>query len=286
MPKDRAPFLLAVFAAVALHALFLAWAGYFPFQSSVNPDTPKSKEAVLFMEVVAPPPNPLPPQPVRPTQAPKPNPAPVLPDPPNNAVTAPDAAQPPASMDAPAAPTAEEWAFAAKYTLQNSKGYRHNWAKQVRSLMGTAVEGPDQGMVRFRVEIAPDGKLAQLDTLWTTSPVAEQVARKAMAQMPPLPPTPNGKPLIFEKTISFSPFIFDSPPLYKDDCLPDPPTFGNPFAWDGKSPQVRLETRTAEPQSAQDLEQCLKQLPQDSIEAESASDQRQLEQWGSSRLGR
>jgi type IV secretory pathway VirB10-like protein len=156
MPKDRAPFLLAVFAAVAMHALFLAWAGYFPFQSPINPNTPSAKEEVLFMEVVAPPPDPLPPQPVPPTQAPKPNPAPVLPTPPNNAWTAPVAAQPPASMDAPAAPTAEEWAFAAKYTLKNSKGYRHSWAKQVRSLMGTAIEGPDQGMVRFRVGAADD----------------------------------------------------------------------------------------------------------------------------------
>lgn len=286
MHKDRASFLLAVFAAVALHALLLAWAVYFPFQSPINPNTPSAKEEVLFMEV-APPPDPLPQQPVPPTQAPKPNPAPVLPAPPNNAVTAPVAAQPPASMGAPAAPTAEEWAFAAKYTLKNSKGYRHNWAKQVRSMMGTAVEGPDQGLVRFRVEIAPDGKLTQLDTLWTTSPVAEQLARKAMAQMPPLPPTPNGKPLVFEKTISFSPFASDDPPLYKDDCLPDPPSFSNPFAWHGGAPPAaRIEAPAAEPLSPQELEECLKQLPQDSIEAESASDRRQLEQWGSSKLGR
>lgn len=51
--------------------------------------------------------------------------------------------------------------------------------------------------------------------------------------MPLWPPTPTGKPLIFEKTISFSPFASDGPPLYKDDCLPDPPVFSNPFAWDG-----------------------------------------------------
>jgi hypothetical protein len=35
-------------------------------------------------------------------------------------------------------------------------------------MMGTAIEGPDQGVVRFRVEIAPDGSLARLETLWTT----------------------------------------------------------------------------------------------------------------------
>ncbi len=81
-------------------------------------------------------------------------------------------------MAAPAAPTAEEWAFAAGYTLKNSKGYRHSWGKQVRSMMGTAVEGPDQGTVRFRVEIAPDGRLANLETLWTTSVVAERLARR------------------------------------------------------------------------------------------------------------
>ncbi|WP_204313935.1 hypothetical protein, partial [Raoultella planticola] len=67
-------------------------------------------------------------------------------------------------------------------------------------MMGTAVEGPDQGMVRFRVEIAPDGSLAKLDTLWSTSPVAERLARQAIATMPRWPATPTGKPLVFEKT--------------------------------------------------------------------------------------
>ena len=32
----------------------------------------------------------------------------------------------PATQAAPSAPTAEEWAFASKYTLKNSKGYRHS----------------------------------------------------------------------------------------------------------------------------------------------------------------
>ncbi|WP_201503213.1 hypothetical protein, partial [Escherichia coli] len=120
----------------------------------------------------------------------------------------------PASMAAPPAPTAEEWAFAGRYTLKNSKAYRYTWGQQVRSMMGTAVEGPDQGMVRFRVEIAPDGSLAKLDTLWSTSPVAERLARQAIATMPRWPATPTGKPLVFEKTISFSPFASDDPPLY------------------------------------------------------------------------
>lgn len=186
----------------------------------------------------------------------------------------------PASLAAPPAPTAEEWAFAAQYTNKNSKGYRYSWGQQVRSMMGTAVEGPDQGVVRFRVEIAPDGNLAKLDTLWTTSAVAEQLARKAVESMPPLPPTPTGKPLIFEKTISFTPYASDGPPSYRDDCLPDPPAFRNPFAWDGKSPQVVAAPPKTEKLDPQALEDCLRQLPKDSIEAEMARDQRAMERWG------
>lgn len=186
----------------------------------------------------------------------------------------------PASLAAPSAPSAEEWAFAAKYTNKNSKGYRYNWGQQVRSLMGTAIEGPDQGVVRFRVEIAPDGSLAQLVTLWTTSKVAEQLARKAVESMPPLPPTPTGKPLIFEKTISFTPYASDGPPSYRDDCLPDPPSFRNPFTWDGKSPQARDEPPITEKLDQQALEECLRQLPKDSIEAEMARDKRAMERWG------
>jgi TonB family protein len=187
-------------------------------------------------------------------------------------------------MAAPPPPTAEEWAFAAGYTQKNSKGYRYSWGQQVRSMMGTAVEGPDQGFVRFRIEIAPNGTLVQLQTLWTTSPVAEKLARQAIQNMPPLPPTPTGKPLVFEKTISFSPFASDGSPLYKDDCLPDPPVFRNPFAWDGQSPQVAQAPKPVVPPDPQALADCLRQLPKDSIEAESAHDRRQLEQWGSSRL--
>ena len=71
----------------------------------------------------------------------------------------------PASMAAPPAPSAEEWAIASKYTLKNSKRYRYNWGQQVRSMRGTAIEGPDQGVVRFRIEIAHDGTLKSLTTL-------------------------------------------------------------------------------------------------------------------------
>jgi hypothetical protein len=190
----------------------------------------------------------------------------------------------PASMDAPSAPTAEEWAFASKYTLKNSKGYRHSWGKQVRSMMGTAVEGADQGQVRFRIEIAPNGSIVNVQTLWKTSDKAEQLARKAIQSMPALPPTPTGKSLIFEKTISFSPFANDDSPIYSNDCLPDPPAFINPFAWDGKSQQEIKKNKPAEQLSPEALAECLKQLPQDSIEGVTAHDQRQLDQWGSNKL--
>jgi TonB family protein len=191
-----------------------------------------------------------------------------------------------ASMIAPAAPTAEEWAFASTYKLKNSKGYRSTWGQQVRSMMGTAVEGPDQGMVRFRIEIAPDGSLTRLETLWSTSDVAEKLARQAIGSMRQWPPTPTGQPLIFEKTISFSPFASDDPPVYKDDCLPDPPVFGNPFAWDGQSARLQEQAKPIKKPDPQALEDCLKQLPKDSIEAESARDRRLLEQWEFNSLGR
>ena len=71
--------------------------------------------------------------------------------------------------------------------------------------------------------------------------------------MPPLPPTPTGKPLIFDKTISFSPFANDGPPLYRDDCLPEPPVFRNPFAWDGKLPQVVASPTPTAPMDPQAL---------------------------------
>ena len=190
----------------------------------------------------------------------------------------------PATQAAPNAPTAEEWAFASTYTLKNSKGYRHTWGKQVRSMMGTAVEGVDQGQVRFRIEIAPNGSITRVETLWKTSDKAEELARKAIYSRPPRPPTPTGKPLIFEKTISFSPFATDDTPIYSDDCLPDPPSFNNPFAWDGKSPQEIKQNKPAEKLSPEALAECLKQLPQDSIEGVAAHNQRQLDQWGSSNL--
>lgn len=150
-------------------------------------------------------------------------------------------------------------------------------------MMGTAREGPEQGAVRFRIQIAPSGALARLDTLWTTSATVEQRARAAVRAMPP---TPNGQPLIFEKTIVFDAFTADAPPLYKNDCEPDPVQYGNRFVWDGRSPQVVAEQAVAQKLDPAAYAECLKQLPQDSIEAEAASDDRQQKQWASPTLGR
>ncbi len=276
----------ALLLTLALHAGVWLLASGYPFQHVSPPQAPKTVENIVFLELIPPPRQPLPEPPSAPPTTP------ITVPPPNTALAAPAPAPAPspdrplASMAAPPPPTAEEWSFAANYTNKNSKGYRYSWGQQVRSMMGTAVEGPDQGVVRFRIEIAPDGRLTQLHTLWTTSAKAEQLARQAIQNMPPLPPTPTGKPLVFDKTISFSPFANDGPPLYRDDCLPEPPVFRNPFAWDGKSPQVVVAptpTARLEPQALAD---CLRQLPKDSVEAESARDQRLMDQWGSSKTGK
>ena len=273
--------LIVMAFTVALHAMVFVLVSDFTFDNLSKTKQPPEEQIVLFRV--------LPSSPVAlPSSQPEPSRAneTLRPETPNPSVRidAPSAAtlidKPVASMAAPPPPTAQEWDFAGKYTNKNSKGYRYSWGKQVRSMMGTAVEGPDQGFVRFRIEIAPNGTLAKLDTLWTTSAVAEQLARKAIESMPPLPPTPTGKPLIFEKTIAFTPFASDDPPSYKDDCLPDPPAFRNPFAWDGKSPQVRAEPPKPEKLDPQALEECLRQLPKDTIEAEMARDRREMERWG------
>ncbi len=191
----------------------------------------------------------------------------------------------PASLDAPPPPTAEEWKLASTYTLKNSKRYRHTWAQQVRSMMGTAVEGPDQGVVRFEIEIAPNGKVARVDTIWSTSDKAEALARAAIAALPPLPPTPTGEPLIFEKTISFQPFETGWPPIYKYDCLPDPPKFNNPWVWDGKSERSNTASSTETSPGKQRAKhtEC-PDIPADTLEAEYADMQRQFDMWESSKL--
>lgn len=181
-------------------------------------------------------------------------------------------------MAAPPAPTAEEWQLASTYTLKNSKRYRYNWGQQVRSMMGTSVAGERQGLVRVRIEIAPDGKLAKAEVLWSTSELVEKLALQAIRTMPPLPPTPTGKPLIFDKTIAFLPFETGWPPIYKNDCQPDPPSFKNPFALNGSAPQpaAQADSKNAAPTECPDT-------GPDSIEAEEKDMQRQIKEWGSLR---
>lgn len=264
--------LLALTLSLALHGLALV--AVQQHRPDRPPEIAPAKDEVLVLEVAPVPVAPARPEPV--AQAPGPAAAPSL-------AVAPAPDRQPAFMAAPPAPTAQEWALASTYKLKNSKRYRYTWGQQVRSMMGTAYEGVDQGLVRFRIEIAPDGRLTRLETLWSTSETAERLARQAVQAMPPLPPTPTGQPLIFEQTIAFQPHAVDGPPLYRDDCLPDPPVFRNPFAWDGRSPAQRSAPVAAEAPDPIALEECLKNLPPDSVEADSAHDRRKMEQWGWSR---
>ncbi len=279
------PAAVGLCVSLALHALVFVGAFTHLRVLPDKADLPVSEQTVTLLTIRPPEPEPEPSATER-ERLPRRSdasalPAAPLPAPKLASDVEPVAPREPASMAAPPAPTAAEWAFAATYKLKNSKGYRYTWGQQVRSMMGTAVEGPEQGMVRFRVEIAPDGSLTRLETLWSTSAVAERLARDAIGNMPRWPPTPTGKPLIFERTISFSPFVTDGPPLYKDDCLPDPPVFRNPFAWNGSAAPVQAQAAsTTDEPDPQALEDCLKQLPRDSIEAESARDRRLMEQWG------
>ena len=57
-----------------------------------------------------------------------------------------------------------------------------------------------------------------------------------------------------------------------------------PFAWDGKSPQEIKQNRPIEKLSPEALAECLKQLPQDSIDGITAEAQRQLNIWSSGKL--
>ena len=232
-------FALAVAFSVGMHALVVVMAIHHTQLRNSKPAIAPPVEQVIRLEAVVIPPQvePETPQPAQPehpvAEAPARQPVPAVAAATDSEPLQESVARPPtagrstAHMDAPPPPTAQEWAAAATYTLKNGKRYRHTWGQQVRSLMGTAYEGPEQGAVRFRIEIAADGSLLTLDTLWTTSTVVEQRARAAVQAMPPLPPTPNGKPLIFEKTIVFDTFTVEAPPLYKNDCEPDPPQHGN-----------------------------------------------------------
>ena len=207
VPKDltvsrsRRGFLVAFALSLALHAtLMQSWWG----EESKLPAPEESLQLRIMgkPEVPALPPEPQkaqPPSPPKPSKSPKL----VRPQAMPEAPVATLQEKVPASMPAPPAPTAEEWQLASTYTLRNSKRYRYAWGQQVRSMMGTAVEGPDQGQVRFRIEIAPDGTIANVKELWSTSEAASKLAWTVIRKLPPLPPTPTGKPLIFDHTISF-----------------------------------------------------------------------------------
>lgn len=272
MPPVRFRFLLALAVSLGVHVGLLALGKFQPAPP------PSALEEPLQIDLTLPPE-----QPVSTSH-------PALPTPPSiekqTPVRVPDAPSPimaeeaPVTRAAPQAPTAEEWQLASTYTLKNSKRYRHNWGQQVRSMMGTAIAGERQGLVRFRIEIAPDGKLAHADVLWSTSDVVEKIALEAIRAMPPLPPTPTGKPLIFEKTIALLPFETGWPPIYKYDCLPEPEAFKNPFAWNGSSPQRAPAPREAVPDDADVPTEC-PDAPEDSIEAEAKDIERQMKEWGS-----
>ena len=264
-PRFRMGFLAALIVSLAFHASLMP--SWWSKSTSTKPEEPLELRIEPMPEVKPPPPKPKPPK-QKPPEPLKPQPVPDIPPPVAEKV--------PMSMPAPAAPSAEEWALASAYAPRNGKRYRNAWGQQVRSMMGTAVEGPDQGMVRFRIEIAPDGKLVKAEELWSTSEMASKLARKAIQNMPPLPPTPNGKPLIFEQTISFMPYETGWPPSYKLDCLPEPETFRNPFAWNGKSPPTAYAPPGHRPPPP---DGCPPDSTEDTIEAEEASFKRQMDQW-------
>ena len=223
MTRSQATLATALALSLAVHVWVLwspVFTGLWPFPQALPP-------VQVSIQVEAPPKPPVPPSPPRKAKHKAPADATLLADPKAS----------PASLAAPPPPSAEDWKLASSYTLRNGKRYRHAWGQQVRSMMGTAVAGPDQGLVRFRITIAPDGGVARVEELWSTSDKASRLAWQAIRKLPPLPPTPTGKPLVFEQTISFLPYETGWPPSYRYDCLPDPPQFKNPFAWDGKSPQ-------------------------------------------------
>jgi TonB family protein len=277
MPAVRIRLLLALALSLGVHAGLVLWAARMP-PPPAAPEPLRVNLTLAPVQRMKPPPAIPPPKAERKKRVRAPDaPSPSTPE--NTPAT-------PAMLAAPPAPTAEEWQLASTYTLKNSKRYRYNWGQQVRSMMGTAVACERQGLVRFRIEIAPDGTLARADVLWSTSEIAEQLALQAIRSMPPLPPTPTGKPLIFEKTIAFLPFESGWPPIYKNDCLPDPTSFKNPFAWNASSPQSvqQAGAEDATPsRSAAAPTECPDAGP-DSIEAEEKDMERQFKEWGAANL--
>jgi hypothetical protein len=273
--------------SLALHAIIVAGWQLDAFRITQNLEPLEIRIATEIQEAVPESPSPPPltrEKPRAPTSSTTTPPGKMNPPPVTEVLAAPPG-KTPASLEAPPAPSAEEWQLASTYKLKNSKRYRHNWGQLVRSMMGTAVEGAGQGMVRFRIEIAPDGTLASVKELWSTSSNASRLALEAIKSLPALPPTPTGQPLIFERTISFLPYETGWPPSYTLDCLPDPPAFKNPFAWDGKSPQEAVRHQapkraSADAEAAQ--EKCVTDSTAETIEQEETEMKRQVEiyRWG------
>ena len=272
--KLSVPLLLSL----ALHALLVTGWQFETWRQPKNPETIEIRIATQVREELAEMPSP-PPRRAQPEASAS---RMAMPMSDTNRPPAP-LAKTPASQAAPPAPSAEEWQLASTYKLKNSKRYRHNLGQLVRSMMGTAVEGPEQGVVRLRIEIAPDGTLANVTELWSTSETASKLALQAIRSLPPLPPTPTGQPLIFERTISFLPYETGWPPSYTLDCLPDPPAFRNPFAWDGKTPPAQQQAPQRIPAAADAAqEKCVTDSTAETIEQEETEMQRQIEiyRWG------
>jgi len=273
MLRSRRGFLIAFTLSLAFHASLLqSWL----LEKSKSPlaEEPLQLRIMAEPEMQALPPEPQKAQPPRPSKPPK-SPKLAIPQAMPETPAAPLPEKVPASMPAPPAPTAEEWQLASSYTLRNSKRYRYAWGQQVRSMMGTAVEGPGQGQVRFRIEIAPDGTIASVKELWSTSDAASKLAWEVIQKLPPMPPTPTGKPLVFDHTISFLSYETGWPPSYQLDCLPEPEPFKNPFAWDGSSAHkvVRREHRPPPPKG------CPPDSTAPTIEEEEHEMKRQTDQW-------
>ena len=117
--------LLAIFLSVALHALVISLASNNQVRLTHKPAMPEAEETIAFLEVLPPSQEKNFSEPVQQTLITKQvfSAAPAIPVPQDGPV----AERQPASQAAPPAPTAQEWAFAAKYTLKNSKGYRYIW---------------------------------------------------------------------------------------------------------------------------------------------------------------
>lgn len=267
MTRPQTTLLTALALSLVIHAGVM-WS---PVFLALRPFPPSPPPVQVNLQVEPPP------------RLPDPPPAKAKPKPPAAAtlLAAPDST--PASLAAPPPPSAEDWKLASTYTLKNGKRYRHAWGQQVRSMMGTAVAGPDQGQVRFRITIAPDGSVARVEELWSTSDKASRLAWKAIRKLPPLPPTPTGKPLVFEQTISFLPYETGWPPSYKQDCLPDPPVFRNPFAWDGRSPPPGPPAESPPPEAEEPSRaECDPTSTASTIEEEERELARQINQnrWG------